>query len=65
MITTVIPPPNAGNINPGQTDIPSRRSASYGLGNTVILMCSPWLHHQKLAQYISHCQFKKSTIQQT
>jgi len=65
MITTVIPPAHAGNINPGHTDIPSRRSASYGLGNMVILMCSPWLHHQKLAQHISHCQFKKLTIQQT
>jgi len=38
MITTVIPPAHAGNINPGHTDIPSGRSTSYGLGNMVILI---------------------------
>jgi len=38
MITTVIPPAHAGNINPGHIDIPSERSVSYGLGNMVILI---------------------------
>jgi hypothetical protein len=38
MITTVIPPAHAGNVNPGYTDIPSGRSTSYGLGNMVIIM---------------------------